>query len=201
MRRALLLLGIMSIIVYVGAFIALSQKGHTPVPPSTASSSIQSMSSSLSLTSPAFSEGGRIPLRFTCDAEGVHPEFHIDGVPEGTESFVLLMDDPDIPDTVKQARGIQTFDHWVVYNIPKETQVIGEGVVIGNEGLNSRGTIGYVGPCPPDREHRYFFRLYALSGKLNFIQTPKLYDVEEAAKGMTLASTTLMGRYDRVRPY
>lgn len=199
MRRALLLLGIMSAIVYGGAFVAFNKKAEAP-----ASTSIESNTNtktmSLSLTSPAFSEGGLIPPHFTCDAVGVHPELHIDGVPESTETLVLLMDDPDIPDSVKQARGIETFDHWVVYNIPPETRAIAEGVVVGNEGLNSRGTVGYVGPCPPDREHRYFFRLYALSGKLNFIQIPKLYDVEEAAKSMALASTTLMGRYDRVRP-
>jgi hypothetical protein len=149
------------------------------------------------LASPAFNDGGLIPPQFTCDGDNVSPEITISGVPEGTQSLVLVMDDPDIPDSVKQARGILKFDHWAVYNIPPETGTIPEGVQVGSIGRNTRGDSAYTGPCPPDREHRYIFRLYALSGTLNFIQQPTLDEIESAARGMTLTSTTLIGRYNR----
>jgi Raf kinase inhibitor-like YbhB/YbcL family protein len=152
----------------------------------------------LSISSPAFEEGGKIPSKYTCDADNVSPEIRIEGVPEGTVSFVLVMDDPDIPDTVKQARGIEKFDHWAVYNIGADTTVLAEGKSVGTGAVNSTGKTSYTGPCPPDREHRYFFRLYALSGTLNFIQAPTLDELETAARGMMIESATLMGRYERI---
>ncbi|MEZ4104176.1 MAG: YbhB/YbcL family Raf kinase inhibitor-like protein [Candidatus Paceibacterota bacterium] len=152
---------------------------------------------SLALTSPAFVDGQNIPSKYTCDGENINPELHISGIPEGTVSLVLVMDDPDIPDSVKESRGIEKFDHWVIYNMPPDTTVIKEGEKVGNEGLSSRGETGYVGSCPPDREHRYFFRLYALPNTLNFIKTPTLDEVETVAKESAIESTILMGRYQR----
>jgi Raf kinase inhibitor-like YbhB/YbcL family protein len=154
----------------------------------------------LTLTSPVFQHEGSIPPRYTCDGENISPELHIDGVPDGTASLVILMDDPDIPISVKQARGIDTFDHWVIYNIEPGTRIISEGVSGVGFGLNTRGTVGYTGPCPPDREHRYFFRVYALSDTLAFASVPTLREVEEAAKGIMIESAILIGRYERARP-
>lgn len=189
-----MLLGIMTFIVFVGGFILLDKKVVTP----SLHNTNLNISMSLTLTSPAFREGESIPSKYTCDGENISPEFTIENVPEGTESFVLVMDDPDIPDTVKQARGIEKFDHWAVYNIPPTTMTIGEGAIVGEMGLNSKGTTTYTGSCPPDREHRYFFRLYALSGTLNFIKTPTLDELETAAQSMMLEKATLMGKYERV---
>lgn len=183
----------MSFIVYGGAFFAFSKKAEAP--PEITQDNISSMS--LTLQAAAFTNGGVIPSQYSCDGEGISPELHIDNVPEGTESFVLVMDDPDIPESVKIERGIETFDHWVLYNIPSDTKIVPEGGTVGTGGLNSRGLLGYVGACPPDREHRYIFRLYALSGALNFLKAPTLREVEEAAKGMTLETAILMGRYER----
>ncbi len=153
---------------------------------------------SLTLTSPTFENGGLIPSRFTCDGENVNPEIHIDGVPEGTKSLVLVADDPDIPDSVKMHMSIEKFDHWTLFNIPPDTTVIPAGGRVGTFGLTSRGGARYVGPCPPDREHRYFFRLYALSEMLAFSATPTQEEVETAARNVTIESTTLMGRYQRI---
>lgn len=206
MRNAYALLGFSFLIVFVGAYIVI-RKANAPTSneliqkeeaTSTVTSKPNETSSMLTLTSPAFEDGGSIPSTYTCDGTNVNPEIRISGVPEGTESLVLIMDDPDIPDAVKQSRGVEKFDHWVLYAIPKDTTVISEGSPVGTEGLTSAGTTGYTGPCPPDKEHRYIFRLYALSGTLNFIKAPTLDEVEEAAKGMTIASATLMGRYNRV---
>jgi Raf kinase inhibitor-like YbhB/YbcL family protein len=193
MRQAFMLLGLMTLIVSVGAFIAF-ERAEAP-------SSLEEVTKNtmaLSISSPAFEEGGKIPSKYTCDADNVSPEIRIEGVPEGTVSFVLVMDDPDIPDTVKQARGIEKFDHWAVYNIGADTTVLAEGKSVGTGAVNSTGKTSYTGPCPPDREHRYFFRLYALSGTLNFIQAPTLDELETAARGMMIESATLMGRYERI---
>jgi Raf kinase inhibitor-like YbhB/YbcL family protein len=153
---------------------------------------------SLTLTSPAFQDGGLIPSRFTCDGENVSPEMHIDGVPEGTKSLVLVADDPDIPDSVKMHMEIEKFDHWTIFNIPPETKVIPAGGRVGTFGLTSRGGARYVGPCPPDREHRYFFRLYALRDTLTFSSTPTLKEVEDKARSLMIETATLMGRYSRI---
>lgn len=195
MRYAYMLLGIATLIVFVGAFVVFQRAG-APAQLIVIHNDTSSMS--LTLTSSAFNEGERIPSRFTCDGESVSPELRIRDVPEGAESLVLLMDDPDIPESVKRARGIEKFDHWVVYNIPSDTAVILEGGVPGTEGVSSLGEVGYVGPCPPDREHRYRFRLYALSGVLDFAKVPTLDEVESALTSMVLASTTLTGLYERV---
>lgn len=187
-----MLLGVMTLIVSIGAFIAFERAEA----PTIGGNEQQNMS--FSISSSAFKDGERIPSKYTCDGENVNPEIRIQGVPEGTVSLVLVMDDPDIPDSVKQSRGIEKFDHWAVYNIPADTTVIPEGEIVGTGGLNGRGSTAYTGPCPPDREHRYFFRVYALSGTLNFIQAPTLDELEEVAKSSALESATLMGRYERI---
>ncbi len=192
-----MLLGVMTLIVSIGAFIAF-ERAEAPSPEVSITPHVTTTETMpLSLTSPVFTDGGLIPEKFTCDADNVSPELHIENVPEGTESLILVMDDPDIPESVKTARGIEKFNHWAVYNIPKDTNVIPEGALIGTAGLNGRGEAKYTGPCPPDREHRYFFRLYAVTGTLNFIKAPTLDEIETAGQGMAIASTTLMGRYER----
>jgi Raf kinase inhibitor-like YbhB/YbcL family protein len=154
---------------------------------------------SLKLNSPAFEEGGKIPSVYTCDGENISPEIRIEGVPEGTRSLLLVMDDPDIPEHVKERLSIEKFDHWTVYNIPSDTTILPEGAQLAHVGLTSGGEAKYSGPCPPDREHRYFFRLYALPTQLNFDSLPTQQEVEDAAKKIALESATLMGRYERVQ--
>lgn len=194
MRHAFTLLGIMTLVVSAGAFIAFRNTADAPSDLSTNTSTPMS----LTLTSPVFAEGESIPTKYTCDAENVSPELHIGNVPEGTKSLVLVMDDPDIPESIKKERGIETIDHWVLYSIPPTTDVISEGALIGKVGINSRGVEGYMGPCPPDREHRYFFRLYALTEEINFLKPPMLHEVEKQAKELMIETATLMGRYERM---
>lgn len=206
MRNAYALLGLSFLIVFVGAYIVI-ERANAPTPEDVPIEivdttedvvSIPIEESQLSLTSPSFIDGGLIPSKYTCDGENISPELRIENVPEGTVSMVLVMDDPDIPDSAKERLGTEKFDHWVLYSIPPSTTVIPEGGSVGSEGLTTRGEAGYVGSCPPDREHRYIYRLYALSGSLNFITAPTLDEVEIAAEGMTIASTTLMGLYERI---
>ena len=152
----------------------------------------------VTLTSPAFGEGKSIPPRFTCEGENISPELHIKNVPAGAVSLALLMEDPDIPESVKQNRGLEVFDHWVVFNIPAETTVLAEGQKPpGVEGMNSAGQ-GYTGPCPPDGEHRYFFKLYALDTLLDLNRSATKARVEQAMKGHVLEKAQLIGVYKKV---
>lgn len=165
------------------------------------SNDISMDTNTLTLTSSAFKDGGAIPLQYTCDGENKHPPLSISGVPEGAQSLVLVMDDPDIPQVFKDQRGIDSFDHWVVYALAPDTKEISEGGEVGAQGLNSAGGAEYTGPCPPPEyeptEHRYIFKLYALSGTLNFITAPTKAEVLSAVAPMVLAEAQLTGTYDR----
>lgn len=147
------------------------------------------------LTSPAFAHGGTIPVKYTCDGLNINPELHFEDVPEGAVSLVLLMDDPDVPHSL---RPDGMYDHWIVYNVSPDAKTIKEGhTPPGLVGKNTSNTLAYVGPCPPDREHRYFFKLYALDINLSINGEPTKKEIEKAMKGHILAEAELMGRYDR----
>ena len=199
MRNAYVLLGISFIIVFGGAYILFHQAAEAPTTETLITPSIKTM---LTLTSPAFLHNELIPLKYSCDGENVNPSLLISNVPEGTQSLVLVMDDSDIPQELKEVHGIEKFNHWSIYNLAPDTSEIAEGEVLGAVGENSRGDQAYTGPCPPTEyeptEHRYIFRLYALSGTLSFMKEPTLDEVEGAAKGMMIEKTELMGRYSRV---
>lgn len=112
------------------------------------------------LESSAFQSGGKIPTKYTCNGEGLTPPLMLSEIPVSTKSLALTVEDPDAP------RG--TFDHWVIWNIPANTNTIKEGTPPGGIfGQNSSGTTNYVPPCPPSGEHRYYFRLYALDVELS----------------------------------
>jgi Raf kinase inhibitor-like YbhB/YbcL family protein len=150
----------------------------------------------MELSSKAFKYGEKIPMKYTCDGDDINPELEIKGVPEKAKSLVLIMDDPDVP---RDRRPDGMFDHWVVFNIPPDTRVIAEDSQ--PKGILGSGTmrLGYQGPCPPDREHRYFFKLYALDKLLNLKEGATKAEVENAMKGHILSSSELMGRYERQR--
>jgi Raf kinase inhibitor-like YbhB/YbcL family protein len=146
---------------------------------------------SLTLTSPQFEHKGHIPQRYTCDGPDLNPPLAINGVPDGTQSLVLIVDDPDAP------RG--TWVHWVVWNIDPSVREIGEGVVPRGclQGVNDFGKNAYGGPCPPSGTHRYFFKLYALDIKLNVGKGSRKADIEKAMSGHIAAQAELIGLYSR----
>ena len=80
----------------------------------------------MKLTSPAFDHNGKIPSKYTCDGANVNPELHISDVPANAKSLVLIFDDPDIPDFVREKFKVQAWDHWVVFNMPVNTTTIKE---------------------------------------------------------------------------
>lgn len=145
----------------------------------------------ITISSNAFAANSPIPKRYTCDGENLSPALSWQNVPDGTQSLVLIMDDPDAP--------IGTFVHWVLYNIPAGTTELSEGVKgIGVEGLNDFGKLGYGGPCPPrGSNHRYFFKIYALDTQLSLGGGAKKSVVEKAMSGHILARGELVGRYGR----
>ena len=152
----------------------------------------------MKLASSAFEPNGKIPSRYTCDGENINPPLTIEKVPAKAQSLVLIMDDPDIPEFVKKKYHIKVWDHWIVFNIPPTTKVIPEAQNLpGMLGKNTGGKKAYGGPCPPDREHRYFFKLYALDTKLNLPEGVTKRQVEEAIAGHILAQAELIGRYQR----
>lgn len=153
----------------------------------------------MKLTSPAFHEGGIIPSRYTCEGKGTRPALVFHDIPPNAKSLVLIMDDPDVPSNV---RSDNMWDHWVVYNIPATTLAIHEqGHVPGTQGKNTDGKNCYQSPCPPDREHRYFFKLYALDTMLDLRAGATKKQVEHSMKGHILAEAQLMGRYEKGKGY
>ncbi len=152
----------------------------------------ESLSMSFTIKSGAFEPGGLIPARHTCDGENMSPPLLISGTPAGTASLALVMDDPDAP--------AGTWVHWVLYDMPPGLSAIGEGETPpGTLGVGTSGASGYRGPCPPDREHRYFFRLYALDAPTGLSAGATKADLERAIEGHVLDVAELMGRYDRPR--
>lgn len=147
--------------------------------------------SMMTITSPVFQEGGNIPVKYTCDGANASPAVEFSGVPEGTKSLVLIVDDPDAP--------AGTWTHWIVYDMSPDTTSIKEnGLPTGaKEGLNSSNKYNYVGPCPPSGTHRYYFRLYALDNQLNLPPGSSRGAVEAAMNGHVLTQTQLMGKYSR----
>jgi len=143
----------------------------------------------LQLTSPAFTEGGAIPAKFTCTGANVSPALAWSGAPDGVQTFTLIMDDPDAP------RG--TWVHWVVFDLPGDLSGLPEdvGQAAGVPGANSYGRTGYAGPCPPGGTHRYFFKLYALDTALSLRAGASKEDVLRAMDGHILAQAQLMGTY------
>lgn len=145
----------------------------------------------LTITSAAFADGEKIPPRYTADGSNVNPPLSISGLPEGTRSLALIVDDPDAP--------MGTWDHWIVFNIAPDTTEIAENSVPAGavQGRNSWGRSDYGGPSPPSGTHRYFFKLYALDAELTLPPGAKKNRLMAAMKGHILADTELMGLYSR----
>ena len=154
----------------------------------------------LSLTSSAFSHGGEIPKRYTCEGSDVSPPLQWSGVPEGTKSLVLVVDDPDAPDP-RAPR--MTWVHWVLYNLPPDVvelpeAVAAEALPAGSEhGLNDWKRTGYGGPCPPIGRHRYFHKLYALDMVLTGLGSPTKAELLKAMEGHVLAESEVIGTYQK----
>jgi Raf kinase inhibitor-like YbhB/YbcL family protein len=151
----------------------------------------------LNVTSPAFRDGDRIPVQFTADGDNMSPPLHWSRAPEGVAEYAVICEDPDAP------RG--TFTHWVMYRIPGNYDRLDEGVMqvaqLDNgamQGKNSAGGIGYTGPSPPPgKPHRYQFKVYALSAKLDLPAGITKEELRMAMEGYVVAKGEVTGLYGR----
>ena len=140
----------------------------------------------LKLTSSAFSDGGEIPREYGYKHGNEEPPLSSSGIPEGTKSLALIMDDPDAMGAVGKI-----WVHWVAWNIdPTKTEL-----AKSTEGMTDFGEVGYGGPAPPDKRHTYVFKLYALDSKLDLPGKSTKADVEKAMKGHIIEQATLEGTY------
>jgi Raf kinase inhibitor-like YbhB/YbcL family protein len=148
----------------------------------------------MELSSPAFKHQEPIPEMYTCHGSNVNPELVIANVPEKTKSLALIVDDPDAPEG--------TWVHWVIYDIPPKTQKIEKNSKVGIEGLSDLGTFNYRGPCPANnRVHRYSFRIYALSERLELNEGFIKSDLERKMRGKILEQAELIGTYKNPDKY
>jgi len=154
----------------------------------------------LALTSSKFTDRERIPRRYTCEGEDISPPLAWSGIPDGTKSFALIVDDPDAPDPVAPR---MTWVHWVLYNLPPTVNELPEGVSSAalpsgtREGQNDWKNLGYGGPCPPIGRHRYFHKLYALDVVLPELGAATKQELEEAMQDHIMAKAILVGTYEK----
>ena len=145
---------------------------------------------SLSLTSPGFSNNTLMPKQYTCNGDNYSPALNWTGAPVGTESYALIVDDPDAPNG--------TWDHWLLFNIPATLDHLDEATQTpagALSGKNSWDEHGYGGPCPPSGTHRYFFTLYALDSRLTVNSNVNKQDILNAIQNHILDSSQLIGLY------
>lgn len=151
------------------------------------------------LSSAAFSDGGAMPGKFSCEGRGTSPPLEWSGAPATTRSFALIVDDPDAPDP---AAPKMTFVHWVAYDIPATVMTLAEGAGKGTmppgskEGMNGAKKPGYTPACPPIGRHRYFFKLSALDTTLS-LSKPGKDELLAAIRGHVVGEVQLIGTYQK----
>ncbi|MFT3784660.1 MAG: YbhB/YbcL family Raf kinase inhibitor-like protein [Tepidisphaeraceae bacterium] len=155
----------------------------------------------ITVTSPAFKDGGDIPFENSDLGQKISPALKIEGVPPATRSIVIIVEDPDAPSP-------RPFDHWLLYDLPSTTTSLREGVPglpilaglgFAKQGVNSFGSTGYFGPHPPSDHgaHRYYFQVFAMDGLLDTVKpNAKKADLIAAMRGRVLAKGVLMGHFD-----
>ncbi len=148
--------------------------------------------SNFTLESEAFDNGGVIPRKYGYKNGNLSPPLKISGVPENTSSLALIMDDPDAMGAVGKV-----WVHWVLWNIEPNVVELKENSIPSDclEGETDFGEISYGGPAPPDKEHTYIFKLYALDQKLDADKGSTKKQIEEAMKNHIIAETRLEGKY------
>lgn len=153
-----------------------------------------------SVSSLAFEDGEEIPEEYTCEGANDSPPLRVDGVPSEAETLALIVDDPDAPGT--------TFVHWLLWNVPPDTEQIPQGIPQGPsvdelggvvQGTNDNSDIGYFGPCPPegDGPHTYRFTLYAVKTELELEAGATRDELDAALDGRTVGTARLTGAYER----
>ena len=152
----------------------------------------------IQVKSTAFEPGGEIPYKYSDYGEKISPELNLGDIPPGTQSLVLLLEDPDAP--------VKPFVHWVLFNVPPNRTHLREAMPgemrlrdLGdaNQGLNTRGSVGYFGMRPPyaDPAHHYHFQVFALDRKLDLAPGTERTTVLAAMQDHVLAAGEVVGTY------
>lgn len=148
---------------------------------------------SFTIKTTSFNNEEIIPIKYTCDGENISPPLEWEDSPNGTKSFVLIVDDPDAP--------LCTWNHWLIYNIPNNISKLIENIKIlpppAKLGRNSWGSENYSGPCPPSGEHRYYFKLFALNAEIESNDKVSRTNIEQLIRPYIIGEAILMGRYER----
>jgi len=160
----------------------------------------------MKLISPAFSHNESIPTEYTCDGTNISPVLIWSDAPENTQSFTLIVDDPDASEEAlaKSDRPAKPWVHWIVFNIPSTIDHIDKNqgssraeapFTYGSTDFN--GAQKWGGPCPPHGTHHYHFTLYALDTMLDLPAGATKEQVLNAMHGHILEQATLIGTYQR----
>lgn len=145
----------------------------------------------LTITSRAFEQHQLMPAAYTCQGDNISPPLEIEGVPDTTKSFALIMEDPDAPGGL--------FVHWLKWNIPPALDGFEEGrEPPGVSGKGSSGKLSYEGPCPPSGAHRYMFKVYALDTELILSEGSQREELLKAMKGHVVGYGELTGLYSKI---
>jgi len=199
-RWILLSAAIIIVSVFFSGCISTRPQSEIPAAPAPVQSGTQTMSVSspgeFSIRVDSLTDGSVLPDVYTCKGASESPEVAWDGVPVGTKSLVLILDDPDAPGG--------RFTHWIVYNIPPVSGELARAQpnikVLANgaqQGDTSAGSRGYYPPCPPvGTTHRYMFRLYAVD--MDITQpTADRDSIDWALTGHTIAETRFTTTFKR----
>ena len=143
----------------------------------------------LTVRSPSFADNAAIPARFSCRGSNTPPPLTWTGIPSGTVTIALVMDDPDA------AGG--TYTHWVVFNLPATASGLAGGNLPAGaaQAQNSGGQAAYLGPCPPSGTHHYRFTVYAEPGRLALPAGASLAQALAAIKSHAISSGRLTGLF------
>jgi Raf kinase inhibitor-like YbhB/YbcL family protein len=152
---------------------------------------------SMKLTSTSFTNGGHLQEAYTCKGPGMSPPLSFLDVPDTAKSLALTVVDP------MALNG--SFVHWVIWNIPPSSDGLGEDIEpIARlhegirQGLNTKGTSGYIAPCPPSGNHAYYFTLYALDSMLELDDSAGLPELTSAMTGHIIAQATMVGWFPEI---
>jgi Raf kinase inhibitor-like YbhB/YbcL family protein len=149
------------------------------------------LNETMQLTSSAFADNAQIPIKYSYKNENISPPLSWSNAPPDTETFAIIVDDPDAP--------VGDWSHWVIFNIPSNVTHLSEGIPrnYSNQGTNDFKKRGYDGPSPPSGTHRYIFHLYALDTKLNLNSSTTKQDLLEAMEDHILAEAKLIGKFSK----
>jgi Raf kinase inhibitor-like YbhB/YbcL family protein len=157
----------------------------------------------LYVSSPAFPANGPIPELYTALGKDLSFPVTWDGVPPGTRSFVLIMQDSDAP-------GAPAL-HWLAYNIPGDAKGLPRNIRNAGEpksplgmlqGINYAGGVGYIGPNPPpgDKPHHYHVQVFALDRPVKVKSKADLEHVLAAMNDRVLAEGEVVGLFAAPAP-